>query len=211
MGKIKKGILGGFSGKVGSVVGAFWKGIAYMRSMAGSIHNPQTDKQMKVRDKFGMLSHTLSKLQGFLKVGFHNKAVRMNELDAALKENFNNAVGGTWPNYEMLYDKLVVSDGKLEAPSNPSASVDGSTLSITWSDNSGSGNAKAEDTAMILVYNPSKEQAVYNLSAGERGDRQATISIPTVWNGDNVEVWLAMKSVDGDETSTSDYLGSISV
>ena len=31
MGTIKKGILGGFSGKVGTVVGASWKGISYMR------------------------------------------------------------------------------------------------------------------------------------------------------------------------------------
>ena len=33
MGRIKQGILGGFSGKVGTVVGASWKGKAYMRGM----------------------------------------------------------------------------------------------------------------------------------------------------------------------------------
>jgi len=32
MGKIEKGILGGFSGKVGTVVGGNWRGIDYMRS-----------------------------------------------------------------------------------------------------------------------------------------------------------------------------------
>ena len=32
MGTINKGILGGFSGKVGNVVGGTWKGIDYMRS-----------------------------------------------------------------------------------------------------------------------------------------------------------------------------------
>jgi hypothetical protein len=31
MGIIKQGILGGFSGKVGNVVGGTWKGIDYMR------------------------------------------------------------------------------------------------------------------------------------------------------------------------------------
>jgi hypothetical protein len=30
MGTIKQGILGGFSGKVGTVVGGTWKGIHYM-------------------------------------------------------------------------------------------------------------------------------------------------------------------------------------
>jgi hypothetical protein len=34
MGTIKKGILGGFSGKVGTVVGASWKGISYITPAA---------------------------------------------------------------------------------------------------------------------------------------------------------------------------------
>ena len=37
MGTIKKGILGGFSGKVGTVIGAAWKGIDYMRSVSTSV------------------------------------------------------------------------------------------------------------------------------------------------------------------------------
>ena len=44
MGTIKQGILGGFSGKVGTVIGGSWKGISYMRSQAQSVKNPaQTD------------------------------------------------------------------------------------------------------------------------------------------------------------------------
>ena len=34
MGTIKQGILGGFSGKVGTVVDSSWKGISYMRGQA---------------------------------------------------------------------------------------------------------------------------------------------------------------------------------
>ncbi len=46
MGKIKQGILGGFSGKVGTVIGGNWKGISYMRSIPQSIKNPRTDGQV---------------------------------------------------------------------------------------------------------------------------------------------------------------------
>lgn len=38
MGTIKQGILGGFSGKVGNIVGASWRGIDYIRSMPASVH-----------------------------------------------------------------------------------------------------------------------------------------------------------------------------
>lgn len=34
MGKIRQGILGGFNGTVGTVVGGSWKGMAYMRGKA---------------------------------------------------------------------------------------------------------------------------------------------------------------------------------
>ncbi len=34
MGTISKGILGGFSGTVGTVIGGSWKGIEYMRSQS---------------------------------------------------------------------------------------------------------------------------------------------------------------------------------
>jgi hypothetical protein len=46
MGTIKKGVLGGFSGKVGSVVGASWKGIDYIRSLPASVKNPRTEGQV---------------------------------------------------------------------------------------------------------------------------------------------------------------------
>ena len=39
MGTIKQGILGGFSGKVGTVVGSSWKGISYMRGQAQNVKN----------------------------------------------------------------------------------------------------------------------------------------------------------------------------
>ena len=52
MGKIKQGILGGFKGKVGTVIGSSWNGIAYMRGQAQSVRNPKTPAQMIQRDFF---------------------------------------------------------------------------------------------------------------------------------------------------------------
>ena len=52
MGKIKQGILGGFKGKVGTVIGASWNGIAYMRGLAQSVKNPKTAAQLQQRAYF---------------------------------------------------------------------------------------------------------------------------------------------------------------
>ena len=51
-GTIQKGILGGFSGKVGTVVGGSWKGIDYMRCKSNRRNFNHTDKQLAQQLKF---------------------------------------------------------------------------------------------------------------------------------------------------------------
>lgn len=52
MATIKQGILGGFSGRVGTIVGTSWKGIAVMKSLPLSVANPKTAGQVGQRTKF---------------------------------------------------------------------------------------------------------------------------------------------------------------
>lgn len=52
MGIIKQGILGGVSGKVGSVVGTSWKGRAVLKSLPQSVANPNTEGQAAQRTSF---------------------------------------------------------------------------------------------------------------------------------------------------------------
>lgn len=49
MAQIKKGILGGFSGKVGTVVGANWRGKDIIRSLQKSNNKAPTDLQLLQR------------------------------------------------------------------------------------------------------------------------------------------------------------------
>ena len=62
MGKIKQGILGGFRGKVGTVIGASWNGIAYMRGLAQSVKNPKTAAQLQQRAYFKDLQGLVGQL-----------------------------------------------------------------------------------------------------------------------------------------------------
>jgi len=72
MGTIKQGILGGFSGKVGNVVGASWKGIDYIRSLPSSVSNPRTPGQVTQRTKFSMVQSFLTSMIPVIRVGFKN-------------------------------------------------------------------------------------------------------------------------------------------
>ncbi len=62
MGKIKQGILGGFRGTVGTVVGSSWNGIAYMKGKPQSVRNPRTDDQVQQRNFFKDLQQLVAQL-----------------------------------------------------------------------------------------------------------------------------------------------------
>lgn len=89
MGKIKQGILGGFNGTTGSVVGASWKGIAYMRGKAQSIKNPRTASQQENRTRFGSISDFLSKCLVAVRLGFAGLAVKKSPFNVAVTKNMD--------------------------------------------------------------------------------------------------------------------------
>jgi len=78
MAKINQGILGGFSGKVGGIVGSSWKGIAVMKAKPLSVANPKTAGQVTQRKKFASVQQLGSKLlTTVVKPLFDHEAQRM--------------------------------------------------------------------------------------------------------------------------------------
>ena len=74
MASINQGISGGFSGKVGTVVGGNWNGIDYMRSNGTGRKDAKSRTQLDQRARFLTVMQFLSPLKEFLHVGFKNRA-----------------------------------------------------------------------------------------------------------------------------------------
>ena len=55
MGTIKQGILGGFSGKVGTVIGSSWRGIQVMRGLSTGRKGSPTDAQLQQQAKSAVM------------------------------------------------------------------------------------------------------------------------------------------------------------
>lgn len=77
MGTIKQGILGGFSGTVGTVVGANWKGVDYMRSRPTRRKASNTQAQLEQRAKFLLTQRFARSMKPLLETGFRSQAVKM--------------------------------------------------------------------------------------------------------------------------------------
>lgn len=65
MATFKEGVFGGFSGKVGNVVGASWRGIDYMRSLPLGRKDAKTKRQVKQRGKFSVTMDFLRTMTPF--------------------------------------------------------------------------------------------------------------------------------------------------
>ena len=207
MGTIKKGIMGGFSGKVGNVVGASWKGIDYIRSLPSKVRNPKTPGQVMQRDKFSLIVKFVRSVLPVIQVGFKSSAGAENSAyTAAMSYNMNRAVKGEYPDFEIDFPNAAISRGSLPAVNNLTAEREAGSLNFAW-DTDAFNNASALDRVMLIAYNPGKQQAVYNMSAGARGEGNAPLAVPSAWDGDDVEAFAVFISEDGTGVSDSVYAG----
>jgi hypothetical protein len=211
MGTIKQGILGGFSGKVGTVVGSSWKGISYMRGRAQSVKNPRTEGQVEQRSNFALTLNFLKPITAYIRTGYKTYANKQTAFNAAMSYIVKNAIGGTSPNYDLDFSSVLVSRGSLTQPANANVSVASGKAAISWTDNSGQCDAQSTDVAMPLAFNTDKGEAVFSTAAATRADQSAELNFPADWNGDTVELYIGFASADGINVANSVYLGSHSV
>jgi hypothetical protein len=207
MGTIKKGVLGGFSGKVGTAIGSSWNGIDYVRSLPQTVANPRTEKQVSNRVRFALVSSFLKPMTVFLRTGFKLYAHRRTAFNAAMSYTLSNAITGTYPDYALNYAAALVSRGNLTPAAGATAKAVGGNIELSWDDNSGIADAKQTDKALIVVLNPSKAQAITDTEGAERFTKGQTVVLPVDWAGDSVEVYLGFVSKDGKEVANSVYLG----
>ena len=212
MATIVKGILGGFSGKVGTVVGGTWKGIDYMRSKASSIANPKTAAQLDQRLRFSIMGKFLRPLTAFLRIGFKAQAVKMSGSNAAMSYNLAHALNGTYPDYDVDFTKVLVSQGTLPGALNPevTATVAGE-IGYTWEDNSTDTDASVTDKALLVVYNPAKNKVVTVVDGNTRSSGSQSITLPANFTGDEVQCYISFSTVKQTVISNSEFVGGIIV
>lgn len=214
MGKINQGILGGFSGKVGTVVGSFWKGKATMRAMPGHVANPRTAAQQAVRARFRALGIPVARLTPFINQTFAIGAdsMRITPDNLAVKANYNVAITGSGTAVSIDWNRLQLAHGTgLLNVENAAAVVGtGHSINITWTNNAGVDSLVLDnDHILACVYNPRTEQATYDLVSACRDDQSIVIHTPAAWAGDTVHVYLVARSENKQFVSPSVYAGQV--
>lgn len=209
MGTYSKGILGPFSGRIGTVVGSNWKGIDYMRSLPKRSSKTPSDAQMEQRVRLTIAVNFLKPISKLIGLGFNKVAGKNTGFNVATSQVVKEAISGTYPDYVIDYAKVLISRGDLTGPWNAAVLAAPGAVAFSWTNNTGSGNAAKTDKAVVLVYNELKGQFVYDMSAATRSAALLNLPVPESFVGDTVHTWMAFVSEDGKSVATSIYLGSV--
>ena len=95
-------------------------------------------------------------------------------------------------------------------PKNFKANGSAAAITFTWDDNTGEIGASALDKTLLVVYNPTQNQAVTVSQLAERADGTQTVTVPDSFSGDLVQCYMAFINVDG-QVSNSAFAGAVTV
>jgi hypothetical protein len=167
MGTISGGVLGGFNGKVGAVVGSHWKGKSVMRGRSTKKKAKSSVLQLVQQAKFALMVNFLQAITDFLNVSYKKAAVQMLGFNKALSTNIQFAVTGTYPDFTIDYPKVQLSRGVLPNIGTPSAaSTVAGKVAFTWTDNPNVTGALSSDIAYVAAYNEELKHWIINAPVG---------------------------------------------
>jgi hypothetical protein len=209
VGKITQGILGAFSGKVGSVVGASWRGIDYMRSVPNISTIPRTEAQNAQTSKMSLFRGFLLGIDDLVKRCFQNFS-QYTEMNGALSYNMKYAVGGVFPDLVVNFPALIYAKGDLLSCWGPKAtSKNISNVTVTWKNRTFSNMSAASDLINIVLYSTKERQFHIFESIALRSEKSVTLTLPAVESGHRLHCYLNFYSDALEISSTNEYLGEV--
>ena len=217
MAKILQGPNGGWLGKLGQTVGYLWKGTFVDRVYNSSPNNPRTARQIEARKKFAFAGQMASALIDAIRMGFHKKA------NAVKSTQTGEFVKGALPNmsYNALtdtvsvaYENIQVSEGNLTGVGFDEPDLENPLqIMVSISESYASDpEAHAADVVYVAVYNKTLGRGYLSDGSTCRVDDSVKITVPSYWQGTQVEMWGFVKRAASDKDpflcSETTYLGS---
>lgn len=196
----KQGVLGPFSGKVGTVVGSSWRGVPYIRSLATKVANPRTQGQVAARSRLAAIAGRLKHFAFVISAGFVNSG-SMSPWSAAIKANMK-ALTGPSDNPEVDMTAVTLSDGSATFDVKTVKSA--SSVDFSWK------APKAADS----FFGGSLYAAAYNVANGKAVNFLADLSAAaasfdfrTIISGEDDDVHIYFFVASQSVSTATTHLG----
>lgn len=213
MGKIEIGILGGFRGKVGTVVGSFWKGKPVMRAY---VYRPQSigsTAQELIRTRFSSIGKMAALFTSILNRGLKNYAngKKITPDNAFVKLNWR-MVSATVPGTATIdYTGIKIAQGPLTGVIFGEPDFDNPLeVTVGFAPNTVADDADASDLVYVVLYAPALN-ATLQAAPVRRSIGTVTVTVPASWNGTTVKIYgytVGEAAKNMGKVSNSAYIGS---
>jgi hypothetical protein len=212
MATLKQGILGGFSGKAGTVIGYTRKGVAYIRGLMTSFTPSYIQSLVDQRAKFGIVMKFLRPLTALLRTGFKDESSTSSGFNIALSYTIQHAIKGLSPAFEIDYSKVRICQGNLQGAMNPNAeSTVAGKVEFSWDDNTWDFGAESSDKVVLVVYCPSLGKAVTVIGEATRALGTQIVTLPDVFSGLEVQTYIGFCNATETKFSNGEFLKMIAV
>lgn len=205
MGIIKQGILGGFSGKVGSVVGSSWKGLATMKAMPLSVSNPRTTAQQAQRTWFRDISQLASTLLApIVKPFWDSQAQQMSGYNLFVSTNSQAKDGDN----SIDFAALKVTKGKMLPPTITAATLSANTYTVKFTMPANDRYGLSTDKCFVVILDEDDTTVFGGYSEAatrsQSGEQTITTYLPPRMNTNGtLRVYAFMYRADGTICSDS--------
>ena len=209
MGRSKKGILGGFTGTIGTVVGTKWRGEYIMRSLPDRGEYDASPSQLEQQAKFTLVMQFLTKMKSVVGKYFGKGRGTKSIMNLATSYHLKYAINMVAGQPVMDYPRVIISKGDLQGM------MDGvmtpkpdQVMSISWLNNSAMGYANANDQLLLVIYVEALNITLPLVGVATRADQQYDVQLPAYLSGIEIQAWAGFATADGVDAATSMYLGA---
>lgn len=206
MGTIKKGIIGPFRGKAGSIIGSSWRKINYIKGLPRKKDRKPTPGQAEVRLKFALLNHFLDPLSELLESSFGPLTARATGRNAAFSYNYDHAFVSNEQGVQLNYPGLRFSHGYLVTAGDERAWIQGDQLYASWHPGTYGMGGEPDDRAIVLVYDVETRTFVPATEATRQDGIAHTLDRGTPLKRSTMHVWLFFIDKSGKRASKTVYI-----
>lgn len=203
MGKLDQGLLGGYSGKLGTTVGATWKGINVVRTYQPNVANPNTVKQQNHRSLFkDWITIATFLLNSHIKPLWDSRAKRMSGYNAFIQANMLHAS----PDGIVDPELFILSQGRIGPQEGMASNLNtNGDIQFSWDSSDLPLYGSSDDELYAVFLNAEGEVIGSAAEAAIRSEN--TVSIPKPVSSDTEEVYAAVawRSPDGKFQSNTQH------
>lgn len=202
MAKQSYGILDGYRGTVGPVIGYQWRGKWCLRARPRKVHNPQTEAQQEHRMLFRDMVQLASQMKQGLRMGLHTASMeeQMTECNLFVKMNKDR-----FTPQGIDYSALEISRGPVAPVAFTYASVDeNNVLHTSFEKNPLRMRADNDDEVRVYAFCPAQQDGRLS-TAVQRRCKHLEMALPDEWAGLEVHFYAFVEDYK-QQTSETIYL-----